>query len=355
MLTHYQKYIPLLVRLAVLTGVFLVIKYFGIAIFLAMLPFLFGWSIALMLEPLIKLLKSKLRMPHGPSVLLSVLLFVSFVTTIAITVGSVIFVQLMNFYNKIPEYSNFLVGNSQFIIEKVQDIYFQIPEDILYTMKEALSGLINIASSSITVVLGAVLNIITVVPEFFVFIIVTIIAAYFMARDKERILAFIRLQVPSDWIEKYKIIKNDLNYALLGYVKAQLILMIFTFFVSLIGLTIVGLDFAFLIALTSSVLDALPILGTGTVYVPMIIWNIAQGNLLTALYVGIVYGVVITVRQLMEPKVLSTQIGVHPLATLISIYVGFRLFGFIGLIMGPILLIMVPSLQKIDVLPSWRE
>ncbi len=355
MLNHYQKYIPLLVRLVILTGIFLVIKYFGIAIFLAMLPFLFGWSIALMLEPLIKWLNSNLRMPHGLAVLLSILLFVMVVTTIVITVGSVIFVQLMNFYNKIPEYSNILVGNSQFIIEKVQDIYFKMPEDILITMKEGLNSLIRVASSSITVVLATVLNIITVVPEFFVFIIVTIIAAYFMARDKEKLLAFIRLQVPANWIEKFRIIKQDLNHALLGYIRAQLILMVFTFFVGLIGLTIVGLDFAFLIALTSSVLDALPILGTGAVYVPIIIWHIAKGNLLTALYVGIVYGVVITVRQLMEPKVLSTQIGVHPLATLISMYVGFRLLGFIGLIMGPILLIIIPTMQKIDLLPNWRK
>jgi predicted PurR-regulated permease PerM len=115
------------------------------------------------------------------------------------------------------------------------------------------------------------------------------------------------------------------------------------------------MDFAFLIAFTASFLDALPILGTGTVYVPMIILHIIKGNLHLAIYSAILYGVVITIRQMMEPKVLSTQIGVNPLSTLIAMYVGFRLFGVFGLIGGPIMLIMVPTLQKIGLLPKWRE
>lgn len=352
---HYQKYIPVLLKLTILVGILFGIKYFGATIFAAVLPFLFGWGIALLLEPLIKLFKKKLKAPHGLSVLLSVLLFVIVVTIIMVTIGGVIFVQLMNIYLKIPEYSNFMIEKSQFIVEKVQDFYIMIPEDIAVTMKDGINSVIKVASSSIMLVLGALLNIITVVPEFFVFIIVTIISAYFMARDKEKIVTFIKHQFPSSWLEKYQIVRHDLNHALIGYVRAQIILMFFTFVIGLIGLFIIGIDFAFLLALSSSLLDALPILGTGTVYVPMIIWQVVKGNPITALYIGIVYGVVITVRQLMEPKVLSTQIGIHPLTTLISMYVGFRLVGVIGLIMGPIILIMIPTLQKIDMLPNWKE
>jgi sporulation integral membrane protein YtvI len=210
-------------------------------------------------------------------------------------------------------------------------------------------------SNLLTLFLSSLLGFLSGIPSVLVFILVTIISTFFIARDKQMILGFIKAQIPSGMISKGKVLKHDLLFALLGYIKAQLILMSITFIECAIGLTIIGIDYSVLIALIASIIDAFPILGTGSVFVPMIIWHLVFGKYKIAVSLAVLYGILIFVRQLLEPKVLGTQIGLYPLVTLMSMYIGLKLFGVLGLIIGPISMIVLITLQKVDVLPKWKD
>jgi sporulation integral membrane protein YtvI len=108
-------------------------------------------------------------------------------------------------------------------------------------------------------------------------------------------------------------------------------------------------DYAITIALVTGIVDVIPYLGTGAVFVPWIIFEAVAGDMSRAIGLGVLYIVVLVQRQVMEPKILSSNIGLDPLATLISLFVGFKLLGFLGLIAGPVALVIINTLYRANV------
>ena len=121
----------------------------------------------------------------------------------------------------------------------------------------------------------------------------------------------------------------------MGYIKAYFLIMVLTFCEMLLGLSILGVDYAFIMAIVISVIDILPILGSGTVLIPWAIFAFLTSN--TPLGVGllILYAATLVVRQFAEPKIVGGAIGIHPLATLASVYIGLKFLGFLGIFIGP--------------------
>lgn len=352
---NYQYYLPIFIRTSIAIFILLGLFFLGGKLILMILPFFLGWLIAMIIEPFVGLLQDKLRFGRGFSSFIGVIFFVIIVLTIATTIGTLIVVQLMALYQHLPEYTNLLYERGQSILKEIQNYFYLIPQDIAQGMLTAFEGITKGITSQLSVFLGSIISALSIVPELFVFIVVAIISAFLIARDRKLIYEFIVLQIPPNWYPKLRIIKNDLLLAVGGYIKAQLILMIPTFIVCSIGLLLIKMEFALLIAFTASILDAFPILGTGTVFVPIIIWQIVKGNYFIALSLGIIYGITITLRRFLEPKVLATQIGFHPLSVVISMYIGLRLIGFVGMVLGPIALILLLTMQKLGLLPQWKR
>jgi len=141
----------------------------------------------------------------------------------------------------------------------------------------------------------------------------------------------------------------DLKRALLGFLKAQLTLVSITTVIILIGLIILRVDYAITIALVTGIVDIIPYLGTGLVFVPWIIYEVITGQMPQAIGLTVLYIIVLVQRQIMEPKILSSSIGLDPLATLVALFVGFKLIGFLGLIVGPVTLVIISTLNKAGV------
>ena len=136
--------------------------------------------------------------------------------------------------------------------------------------------------------------------------------------------------------------------ALGSYLKAQGTLILISFIEVLIGLYIfkwIGLNvnYPLLSALGIAFVDALPILGAGTVILPWAIISSVNGNIRLAIALVILFIIITIVRQILEPKIVSNKIGVHPIFTLIAMYTGFKLIGLIGLFIGPIILIILQN------------
>lgn len=154
---------------------------------------------------------------------------------------------------------------------------------------------------------------------------------------------------PSTWMKKLRVHLNELTKTLGGYLKAQAILILISFIEVLVGLYIfkfIGLNvqYPLLAALGIGFVDALPILGSGTVIVPWAIISAFNGDINLAIALLILLVIIMVVRQVLEPRIVSGQIGIHPIFTLIAMYTGFKFIGITGLLLGPIILIILKNI-----------
>lgn len=154
--------------------------------------------------------------------------------------------------------------------------------------------------------------------------------------------------MPSKWIQKFAIHIKEISKNLGGYLKAEAILILVSFVISVIGLygfKFFGMNvrYPLLIALAIGFVDALPILGSGSVMVPWAIISALNGDIKLGIAVIVLWIIMSVVRQFLEPKIVSGKIGIHPIFTLIAMYTGYKVIGVMGMLVGPIVLIILKS------------
>lgn len=338
-------------------GIIFLLYYAGIKFIIYFLPFILGWLLSILIEPLVSFLHIRMKIFRGFASFLSIILFISGFGLIITLLGGVLFSELTKLSNHLPQLTNQLKHYLIYLTEQFELFYINISPSIMDSLSNALSNILNSLTRFVGFLAASAVNFLTAIPNVFIFIIVTLISAFFISKDKEKIRRFIRTQFPVHLLrhKNIQILKDDLVLALLGYIKAQLILMIITFAVGSIGLYIIGINYAVLISLGVSVLDALPIFGSGSIYIPWIISRLILKDFKLALFLGIVYLSITLTRQTLEPKILGTQIGLYPLVTLMSMYIGLKVLGFSGLILGPIIVISLSTFQKTGLLPKWKS
>ncbi len=317
-------------------------------LFVFFIPIILAYLVAKIMRPLKDFLNKKIHIPIQLATLISMVVILTLLVTVFYLTGNVIVNQVSSLAEDLPELGtttyNAIISASDHV-ESFFDFTPPVFDDLFKNLVDfTISGIGNISKS-----IGmSLINFITFIPSLFFYILIMLIATYYVSNDLDVI------KEKMDWllnrltlINKIReTFQNDIIFALVAYLKAQGILMIITFFILGIGLFIMGYKYFLLISLGIAVLDALPIFGTGTVFGPWIVIELLNGNYRTAIFLGIIYMVATITRQIMQPKILSTQIGLNPLLTLISIYAGIRLFGVLGIILGPMLMILVISIIK---------
>ena len=339
----------------VIAGIFL---FFRLIKYIA--PFLLAYFFASLIEPVVKFAERKLKIPRKIGTVLSILIVLGSVLSI---IGLLIYrlvIEIENVYQTIQINADGITDFFNGIIEKINGIYIQLPTEITDIIHEAtrnvasdiqnlLKNIVDFAQVSFDFVMS--------IPHMFIFILVTVLATYFMSSDKNRILKFLDGQIPSNWLRRTRAITNNVFTALFGWLRAQLIIMSITFSELLIGLLIIGIENSLLIALIIAVVDILPVLGAGTVLVPWSIVNLLLGHTKLGLSLFLLYVIILFVRQLIEPKIVGQQIGVHPLLTLLGMYIGLQVFSVAGMILGPIIVVIIKyvivGVMKTDSLKEW--
>lgn len=339
----------------VILGIFLLFK--GVRY---IVPFVLAYIFASLIEPSVKFIEKRLKIPRKIGTVFSILVVLGAIISIVALLISRLINEINNVYQSIniDGISNFFNG----VINEINGIYIQLPTEVTDLINQAGQNL----ASNLQSILKSIVDLAQVpiqfalnLPQVLIFIVVTILATYFMSSDKSMILNFLDGQIPSEWLKRTRGITNNVFVALFGWVKAQLILMSITFTELIIGLLIIGVQNAFLIALMIAIVDVLPVLGAGTVLVPWSIINLIAGNTKMGLSTFLLYVIILFVRQLIEPKIVGQQIGVHPLFTLAGMYIGLQIFGVLGMFLGPISVIILKyileGLFKTDNLKGWFE
>lgn len=325
-------------------------------------PFIIAAILAILLNPIVNLLTKKLKIPRGLSVLLSILFLFGVIGSILLLLILKIIEGIEYLSKKIPDnietlmiYTNELLNQNVLPLwEEVQALFNRLSDQQQITVQENIQNF-GLELASYLGKLGQGLanglsNILSSLPMIVIAFIFILIALYFISKDWYQLQEFTKRIIPDKVYEKWIPIQYELKTKVLGFFMAQLVLMSLTFVAIIIGLLILRVPNAFTIAAIAAFLDFLPYLGVGAIFVPWIIYCFVTGNYFLAFGLLILYVFVHLQRHFAEPKVLSSNLGLNPLATLISLFVGLQLFGFMGLFIGPVILVIFKALMNAGVI-----
>ena len=224
-----------------------------------------------------------------------------------------------------------------------------LSNEIRTVIQNSTTSILDTASIWLKNFLNGVVNMVTSLPVIAIYFGITVLALYFISVDRIYILDQMEHHLPKSWMKKIGEHFRELVQSLGSYLKAQATLILVSFIISLIGLYLLkfmGFNIAYplLMAIFIGFVDALPILGSGTVMIPWAIICGINGDLNLGLSILLLLILMSVVRQILEPKLVSKHIGVHPIFTLIAMYTGFKFMGVMGLIFGPIILIILKNI-----------
>lgn len=353
-----DKNLAILKTIGKILLVFLVIFLFVTKLFKYVAPFVIALAITSIIENPVRFLQKRFKLSRGIAVALVMMVFTVSVGALISFVFYRLMMEVWNLARDNPGLQNFFVYVKE-LIEDSNELYNKLPADVVASIEENINSILNnlkdVIFNAINWLMKTLINIVKFLPQGMLYVIITLVSTFFMSKDRAAISNFVFGQMSPNWRVKIRSVKNDLFDALIGFIKAQALLISVTFIWVLIWYYIIGVDYVFLLALLTAIFDILPIFGPGGVIIPTAIVYGVMGDTSMAFWLVLLYISVIALRQFLEPRVLGGGIGLHPLITLIVMYVGFRVFGVFGLILGPVFAIIIKSLQKAGVLPKFKE
>ncbi|WP_052447495.1 sporulation integral membrane protein YtvI [Clostridium polynesiense] len=329
---------------------FIIIVIFRFGLFWFM-PFILGFTIAFILRPSIKLISEKLKIHYKLAASVMLILFFGTVGVFIVLITMKIFLMLKDVFYKLPDIYTYsiepavtvLLDNLEALVSPIAPNLVEGFSNIAPNFTQSLTSIVTSVSSK---AVASITGIAKSVPSFFIGLIFTIISTFFFTLDYDKITGFILKQ----FSEKNKSIIFDVRNYMVGsvfkLVKAYGILMTLTFVELSIGFSILRLENAMVVAALIAMVDILPVLGTGGILIPWTIIELIKGNIAFAVGLIIIYLVITVVRNILEPKIVGQQIGLHPLATLMSMFIGVKVFGFLGIFIMPILVIIAKNLNS---------
>ena len=333
-------------RLAVFVGT-LVVLFLVCKFALFFMPFLVAGIIAVLIEPIIKFgmnkLKMSRRMSSGIVVFLTVLLLIG---VTAWGTGELVGELLKLTSNVGPAFSKL----SATIVDwtsKLSTEYSEIPAQVISTVQNSLVDFVGKLGNYIGSLATKAFNMVLSVPTMLINITITILALVFFTKDRIYVIDLLEHHLPKQWIKKTSTVAKDLSSTLGGYIKVYVKILFITFLELFIAFTVVyklvgfNIPYPFVMAFLIALLDILPVLGVGTALNPWALYLLVVGEYGFALTVFLTYIAIFIIRQFIEQKFVSKQFGVHPIITLMAMYAGFKFMGFLGMLVGPIVLMVL--------------
>lgn len=347
-----------------ITTIIIVTGYLALPI---IYPFLFAWLIAMMLNPLVNGLQHFLNFPRWLSVTTILSLFVASMLTIVAAVITRIVKEIITLSQSIQLYLN--VWSDLFIrfvhhegvqnfIAFINSLYKENPniqDTINSNMSKTALSITNALTDWISYFLNGIVSLLSSLPNIATIAVVVVLAAFFISKDWKRWLHLLTNVVSDRYRKPARTIWQDLRKALYGYISAQFFMITITAIVVIIGLLILRVEYAVTIGLLIGLVDLLPYLGVGIAMVPWIVYQFINGDMSLGIGLAILYTLILVARQVIEPKVLAFSVGLDPLITLFAMFVGMKLFGMLGLIVGPVTVVLLTAIHRARVFHDLRS
>lgn len=327
------------VKLLALAGVFILV-FGAISLGIYFWPFVIGIVFAALLEKPVEAVVKKTKISR--KIIGTIFVFLTFIiigAVIALAITSLVN-EAINLSGKIPNIYENLKIEYKTVFTSITELLDRTPTAVSDSIYNIGLNVLSKLAELTTKLANAIVNFIMFVPNILIYIIVTLLATLFLVIDRRTITKFMTDILPNSWVKKITDVIAKCFISLSGYLKALLILITVTFVELLIAFIILDVEYPLLIAVIGAIIDALPILGISALLLPWAIYSAITGELGFGIALVILYLIMTVIRQLIEPKVVSNNIGTHPFITLLCMYLGFKVLGIAGLLVGPILMII---------------
>lgn len=326
----------------------LIIAYIAIKYVLGYVaPFIIGAIVAVLLHRPVEFISQKTKLPRSITSVAMVVLALAVVFGLLILLFGRIYNELAGLIGILPDYIPEITAAFNTLNDNLSNLLATVPDSISTSLNQLPTKIVTEAVSYLTVFITDVAKAVgTAVPSILLAFVITVVACCFITIDYNKIVKFLHGVVPESKWKTIREIKSLLFEKVLKMIRGYAILMFITFCELSIALTILGVDYSVVLALIISVIDILPVLGTGTVLLPWALVSLLTGNYFWAIGLVVSYAVITVLRNILEPKIIGQQIGLHPLVMLLAIYLGLKLFGFFGMIALPLTLIVLMALYR---------
>lgn len=307
------------------------------------LPFIIGWLMSLLFNPLADRLQ-KYKVPRGISAILGILILFAILGLLGFWSGNSILHKAKDFSENLPYYMDLAEVKIQEFWKLFDSFRGKLPVELqasfLEFQNDATGMLLSLIPKGSGGALGGVSN-------FFIAFFVALISAYFFTKDRNLIRREYQEHLAPLLGISVNTTKAELKASVWGYIKTQFILMGFTFTITIIAMLVMHSPYPLLLSILIAIIDSLPFFGSGFILWPGAVIHLLTGNTFLAIGYMVLYASIQIMRQILQPKILGTQIGLHPLLTLFSMYFGFQCIGVIGLIIGPIVAVILKAFFRL--------
>lgn len=340
-----HRFLTLLLYIALCCAAIFVLFKFLLPV---LLPFLIGFLLSQLAEPVVKLLEKRWKLPRGGAsalvmsalfLLLSLILYLLFQTAAT---------ELTRLSTRLPTLLENLRDPLSSIKEWLLTLADKVPDGLGLALRAWVEKLFSSTSTLLErasdLIFSLASGVVGKVPGIFLFLVTTVVASFMISAERQSVLVWFQNRLPDVWKTKLQDLGGHLKKALGGWLRAEVRLMGITFAIICVGLFVLGIEFPLMLGAIIAVVDALPVLGTGTILIPWGLWNLLQHNTVMGAGLLILYGLAAATRTSLEPRMVGKQIGLNPLLALLSMYAGFKLFGLSGMILLPIAAILARQL-----------
>lgn len=327
----------------ILALVYIVIKY----ILPLLMPFVIGGIVALSFRRLIDLIKEKTHIKRTVVAIVILILFYGLIGYLAFLIGFQIINSIGDLITRLPSlYKDSFLPALQNSLAKIKYYFpgFERPfEDFMSNISKSIFTFLSNASTSIAVKITGIAG---HLPSILIKLIFTIVSSFFFTIDYYKIADFLEKQFSGGRFEMMLKLRNKTFGTIGKFIRAYGAIIIITFIELSLGFWIIGVAHPLLIGLLVAVIDIMPILGTGAVLLPWSLISFITGDIRVGIGMLILYIIITVVRQTIEPKIVGQQIGLHPIVTLLLMFIGAQLMGVLGLLLLPVLATLLLQLDK---------
>ena len=308
-------------------------------------PFVVAVVVTMMLQSSIKKWAKRFRIKRKAVSVAAVLLVYIALGFLVVFLGYALYKQLITFLSILPEYvGNFsdVVNN---LIEKAQRLFGHLPDGFTNIFEEVPSTAVQTFAETVTNLITQLAGSIAKgIPGFLISLAVTVVASAYFAKDYDDMVGWMTQNVPIKYLKKLSSAKVRVFKGLGSMLKGYGLIMVITFVEVFLGLSIIGNEYALIIAVVTALVDILPVLGSGTVLLPWAVFSILTGDYKKAIGLVVIHLVITAVRNIAEPKIIGDKVGVHPLLMLAAVFLGLKIFGVAGIILLPVTVVIIKSL-----------
>lgn len=321
-------------------------------------PFIVAFLTAMCLEPAIKYTEKYISAKRW---LISAILTFSFLSLLFFC-GQFIVVRAINalsdFITNLPKTLSGISNSLGWLNRRIYAYINSTPESVRKYLESALENILlsiqQLPGELSGTAIKLLTNIASYMPKILLFIGTYAVGVFFISSRYGEVRSFLLRQIPEKHRSRFTRFKTGIFGTLAKWLKAQLMLIGVTFLELTAGFMFLKIEQPLLIALVVALIDALPVLGVGTVLLPWAVLKLITGSTTMAIGLIILYAAVTLIHSLLEPKLVGSQLGLHPVATLLAMYIGFSSIGILGMILFPMGLIILKKLNDDNIIKLWR-